>query len=106
MVLLMGEENQKEYRGFIDHFVADGYKYMISVKHHYGLSDEEKHLHQVEDGQFLVHMFGINGFKTFKVFLDDNLNWITDTSEFLIDKESVEIIGSIIDERSTLNKWD
>jgi hypothetical protein len=102
----MSEDDSKEYNGFTDHFVADGYKYMIHVKHFYGLTVEERALYKVEDGQFLVHMFGINGYKSFKVFLDDGLNWVTDASEFLIDKESVEIIGSIIDERSLLNRLD
>jgi hypothetical protein len=102
----MSEKNQEESKGFIDHFVADGYKYMIYVKHFLLLDGDERRNFGVEDGQFLIHMFGINGFKTFKVFLNDNLNWVTDTSEFHIDRESVEIIGSIIDERSTLNNWD
>lgn len=102
----MTRDNDKENKGFIDHFVADGYKYMINVKHYFLLEDEERKTYEVEDGHFLVHMFGINGYKTFKVFLDDDLNWATDTSELLIDKEFVEIIGSIIDERSTLNNWD
>jgi hypothetical protein len=102
----MTRDNQNEMKGFTDHFVADGYKYMINVKHYFLLSEEEREAFRVEDGQFLVHMFGINGYKTFKVFLSDDLNWATDSSEFLIDKESVEIIGSIIDERSTLNNWD
>lgn len=102
----MSEENPIEYKGFTDHFIADGYKYMINVKHYFGLTTEERESYKVEDGQFLVHMFGINGYKTFKVFLNDGLNWVTDASEFLVDKEIVEIIGSIIDERSLLNKWD
>lgn len=102
----MSDETPIDKKGFTDHFVADGYKYMINVKHYYILTEEERDSFKVEDGQFLVHMFGINGFKSFKVFLNENLNWVTDNSEFLIDRESVEIIGSIIDERSTLNKWD
>jgi hypothetical protein len=102
----MAENSPIKNKGFTDHFITDSCIYMINVKHYFILDENERTTFKVEDGQFLIHMFGINGFKSFKVFLDEELNWVTDASEFLIDKESVEIIGSIIDERSTLNNWD
>lgn len=102
----MSEDGPIENKGFIDHFDADDTSYMVHIKHHYALTDEEKNMYKVEDGQFLVHMFSSAECKSFKVFLNDELFWTTDADESFVDREFVEIIGSIIDERSTLNKWD
>lgn len=102
----MTRKNQTEMKGFADQFMAAGHNCKINVKHYCILDEEEKRAFNVEDGQFLVHMSDDESSKHFKVFLNDNFDWVTDSSEVLIDKESVEIIGSIIDERSTLNNWD
>ena len=102
----MDEKDPIENKGFIEHFDADDVSYMVQIKHYYALNEEERNLYCVTDGQFLVHMFSTDGCKSFKVFLDDELFWITDAHESIVQREFVEIIGSIIDERSTLNKWD
>jgi hypothetical protein len=102
----MSEEHPIENKGFIDHFDADDVTYMVHIKHFFILDEEERKMYNVQEGQFLVHMFSNDGCKSFKLFLDDQLYWVTDSDESFIEREFVEIIGSIIDERSTLNKWD
>lgn len=102
------EMEEQEYsfsNGFIDHFEAEGVQFMIQVKHFLSLSQEEIEKFKVDDGQFLVHLFSEAHCKSFKVFLDDGLNWVSDQDDSFVYREYVEIIGSIIDEYTLLNKW-
>jgi hypothetical protein len=102
----MEEQNHREHRGFFDAFKDNEKTYLVNIKHYFILTREEREQYSVEDGQFLVHLFSNEACRSFKLFLDEELNWSTDAGELMIDRESVEIIGSIIDERSALNKWD
>ena len=99
----MPEEKDPVEFGFTDHFEDDQESYMIKVKHYLALTDEDRVSYNVADGQFLVHLFSAKGVKSFVVFLNDDLAWATAQEDF-IDREFVEIIGSIIDERYFLGK--
>ena len=85
--------------GFTDHFEDNHEKYMIRVKHFLALGVHDRQLYNVCDGEFLIHMFSAKEVKTFKVFINDNLEWSSDSESNFIGPEYVEIIGSIIDER-------
>ena len=85
---------------FIDHFDADGVSYMIDVKHFNALLIEQQQQYDVKDGQFLVHLFSPSGCRSFKVFLNEDLYWTTNAQEEFVDREFIEVIGSIIDEKS------
>jgi hypothetical protein len=88
--------------GFIDHFDSDGVNYMIDVKHYNALSKDQQEQYDVKDGQFLVHLFSPSNCRSFKVFLNEDLYWTTDAREGFVDREFIEVIGSIIDEKSFL----
>jgi len=76
--------------GGINHFTATHYLFLTpdQIKNYF-----------LQEGQFLVHLWFEGHERTFKIFKDesDPFAWATDSSSVIIDKESVEVIGSIID---------
>ncbi len=83
-----------------DSFTAYGKQHHFTAQHFLFLSEEERETYKVEDGQFLVRLSFDEEGRTFKVFHheDDLFRWTTDASTIIVDKESAEVIGSIIDE--------
>jgi hypothetical protein len=87
---------------FIEHFEYEGTDYMIDVKPFYTLREEEKEQYHIREGDYLVHLFSSSGFKSFRMFTNEELYWTTDADKYFVDKDLVELIGSIIDEKNFL----
>ena len=84
-----------------DSYEAHGEKHWFKAQLYLYLSVEERKAHGVKDGQFLVELRSGDGdVRLFKVFYDDDnfLQWTTDAPASVIDRESIEVIGSIIEE--------
>lgn len=96
----MDDKDPIQSNGIIDEFEADDGTYVVNIRHYSILRQDERKAYNLQDGQFLVHLFDMGGFKTFKVFLDEQLFWVTDASELFVQKEFIDVIGSIIDERT------
>lgn len=80
-------------------FQAAGIKYIADIWHHKQLSDEEKLKCQIREYSFLVHLFSLQGFRSFEVFIDeDSMQWVTNAEE-LVDPRLVLILGNRIDDR-------
>lgn len=83
--------------GFYEEFDFQGKKYIAHIQHYLNLPEDEIINYRVIDGEFLIHLYSLDGCKTFKVFLDEQLIWQTNTSKFLVPPEMIEVIGFVID---------
>jgi hypothetical protein len=80
-------------------FQSAGTKYIADIWHHKQLSDEEKLKYQIREYSFLVHLFSLQGFRSFEVFIDeDSMQWVTNAEE-LVDPQLVLMLGDKIDDR-------
>jgi hypothetical protein len=72
-------------------------KYYIAwLTPYYELSDYEMEVYRISEFNYVVHLFSMQGFKTFEMFPDDRAHWTTNASSTLIDKEIVEIVGYVL----------
>lgn len=86
-------------KGFFEEVSYHGWPWIVHIRHYLSLTAEEIKRYEVQDGQFLVHMYCIHQSNMFKVFLDEEepLLWRTDADALLIDSEMVQVIGNRID---------
>ncbi|MEI9806956.1 MAG: hypothetical protein WDO16_03215 [Bacteroidota bacterium] len=70
--------------------------YIAYICPYYELSDHEMRLYQITEYTYVVHLFSLEGFKTFEMFPDDQLCWTTNASSLLIDREIVSIIAYVL----------
>lgn len=84
--------------GFHEEFDFKGNRYVAHIKHCTVVSEDEMINHHVCDGEFLVHLFSLEGCKSFKIYLDDNLIWKT-SSTIIVEQELVDVLGFVIDMR-------
>ncbi|MBO9572437.1 MAG: hypothetical protein J7497_09545, partial [Chitinophagaceae bacterium] len=66
-------------------------------KHYTVVSEDELIQFRVKDGEFLVHLFSLEGFVSFKIYLDEDLIWKSCSSEIVTEQELVDVIGIMID---------
>ena len=92
-------DSQLEKEGFQTQFAFEGRNYIANIKYPYPLSEKEKALYKVEDGEFLVHLTDDFGSRAFKVYFTHEFEWETDSPTLLIEKELVQIIGGLIDSK-------
>lgn len=60
---------------------------------------EQVYKYRLEDGQFLIHLFDGRTYTSFPVFIDDNMEWNTHSSELMdLDRNLIEKIGFLIDD--------
>jgi hypothetical protein len=93
------QQPDSELSGFteeIDHF---GHNYKIHVWYSFPLTEEERKMYKVEDGEFFIELTDATGTKSFKVFQDESLQWKTDAPPLSVDQNLIEVIGSCIDSR-------
>jgi hypothetical protein len=92
-------EAQSEQAGFHAEFKYDGRQYIADIKYPYPINEKEQKAYKVEDGEFLVHLIDDVGSRSFKVFLNENLEWVTDSPSLLIEPELATVIGELIDSK-------
>lgn len=63
---------------------------------YYELSELELKVYNISEYNYVVHLFSMEGFKTFEMFPDAELRWTTNASPLLVDKEIVEIMGYVL----------
>jgi hypothetical protein len=71
-------------------------KYIAWLCPYYELSDVERQAYTITQYNYVVHLFSLEGFKTFEMFPDEELHWTTNASALLVDKEIVEIMGYVL----------
>lgn len=92
-------ETQKETYGFKKEFEYEGKHYSMHVISFLVANDENKKKYNLQDGQFLVHLFDGASFHSFSVFYNDKLEWDANVSRLVIDdKFLIERIGFLIDD--------
>lgn len=84
--------------GFHEEFDFNGRQYIAHIKHYTVVSEDEIINYHVSDGEFLVHLFSLDGCKSFNIYLDDNLIWKT-SSSIMVEQELVDVLGFVIDMR-------
>ena len=95
----MNQNEELEKDGFHTEFAYEGRRYIADIKYPYPLNENEKALYKVEDGEFLVHLLDDVGSRSFKVFINDQHEWATDSPSLLIERELVQLIGTLIDSK-------
>ena len=70
--------------------------YIAYVCPFYELSDYEAEVYNITEFAYIVHLFSLEGFKSFEMFPDNDLNWTTNASELLVDKDIVHIIAYVL----------
>ena len=70
--------------------------YIAYICPYYELSDLEISLYKITEYTYVVHLFSLEGFKTFEMFPDDELCWTTNASPLLISKEIVFILAYVL----------
>lgn len=93
----MMKNNEQEQTGFVASIKYNGDIIPAKVRYSFPLTEEEKKIYRIEDGDFLVALNAPEGHKVFKVFLDEAEQWKTNSSEIIVDRELVEQIGQSID---------
>jgi hypothetical protein len=93
------DSHEVEQEGFHTEFKYNGRQYIADIKYPYPLNGNERALYKVEDGEFLVHLIDDIGSRSFKVFIDDEHEWTTDSPSFLIERELVQVLGTLIDSK-------
>jgi hypothetical protein len=85
--------------GFKKHFEYKGMPYSIHVVPFIIASDQDRKMYNLEEGQFLIHLFDGNSFQSFCVFYNDQLEWDANVSTLVLDdKDLIEKIGFLIDD--------
>jgi hypothetical protein len=95
----MKHQSEIEKGGFHTEFIFNGRRYIADIKYPYPLNENERALYKVEDGEFLVHLIDEMGSRTFKVYFREDFDWVTDSPTLLIERELVQMIGSLIDSK-------
>jgi hypothetical protein len=93
------DSQELEKEGFHTEFKFNDRQYIADIKYPYPLNEKERELYKVEDGEFLVHLIDEVGSRSFKVFINEEHQWTTDSPSLLIERELVEIIGTLIDSK-------
>ena len=70
--------------------------YIAYICPYYELSDYEMRLYNIAEYTYVVHLFSLQGFKTFEIFPDNDHNWITNASHLLVSREIVGIISYVL----------
>lgn len=70
--------------------------YIAYICPYYELSDFEMKQYKVTEFTYVVHLFSLEGFKTFEMFPDDQMHWTTNASALLIDREIADIIAYVL----------
>jgi hypothetical protein len=91
---------QSEAYGFRKEFDYDGIHYSLHVIPFMNANEEDRRMHNLEEGQFLVHLFDGRLFKSFSVFYgDEQPVWESNASKIILDdKDLIEKIGFLIDD--------
>jgi hypothetical protein len=77
-------------------FDFNGNRYIAWLCPYYELSDQELKIYHITEYNYVVHLFSLEGFKTFEMFLDDDLHWISNAPPLLIDTSIIEIISYVL----------
>lgn len=70
--------------------------YIAWLSPYYELSELELKSYNISEYNYVVHLFSMEGFKTFEMFPNHDLHWTTNASALLVDKEIVEIMGYVL----------
>ena len=70
--------------------------YIAYISPYYELSDYEMKAYNITEYTYVVHLFSLEGFKTFEIFPDNDLNWITNASGLFVKKEIVGILSYVL----------
>lgn len=85
--------------GFKKHFEYEGAQYSIHVIPFIIANDHDKKMYNLQEGQFLIHLFDRSSFRSFSVFYNDQLEWDANVSKLALDdKDLIERIGFLIDD--------
>ena len=78
-------------------FQLNATSYIADVWHHRQLTEEEKNFYNIREQSFLVHLFCMQGFRSFELFIDeDAMSWVTN-SEDLVTHQVIAMLGERID---------
>ncbi len=77
-------------------FELNGSWHIAFISPYYAMSEEEITLYKISEYSFVAHVFSEEGFKTFEIFPDHELNWNTNASALLVDKDVVDKVGEMI----------
>ena len=85
--------------GFKKHFEYEGVQYSIHVIPFIIVNDHDKKMYNLQEGQFLIHLFDGSSFRSFSVFYNHQLEWDANVSKLALDdKDLIERIGFLIDD--------
>ena len=97
--MIMNYKEEIEKDGFHTEFKFNDRQYIAEIKYPYPLNENERAVYKVEDGDFLVHLIDEVGSRSFKVVINDEYEWTSDSPSLLIETELVQIIGTLIDSK-------
>lgn len=83
--------------GFIEDFEYEDNYYLAHIKHYTAVTEDELFNNHVCDGEFFVRLLSFSGCVSFKVYLNDDLTWRSNSSTILVDQRMVDVIGIVID---------
>jgi hypothetical protein len=93
------QQQDSNLTGFTEEIEQGGHYYNVEIRYSFPLTEEERKMYKVEDGEFFIELTDATGTKSFKVFQDESLQWKSDAPPLSVDQKLVEAIGSCIDSR-------
>jgi hypothetical protein len=93
-------KTQADAYGFRKEFDYDGVHYSVHVIPFMMANEKDRGMYNLEEGQFLVHLFDGNAFQSFSVFYgSEQPVWESNVSKIVLDdKDLIEKIGFLIDD--------
>ena len=89
---------EKYTKGFKKEFTYNGTLYIIDVKPYVATNEEERKQFNLQEGYFLVHLFDQRSITSLILFIDDSLQWNTNSQLIIDDEDLLEKIGFLIDD--------
>ena len=70
--------------------------YIAYISPYYELSEYEIRAYNIHEYMYVVHLFSLDGFKTFEIFPDKTNTWVTNASNLLVNNQIVGIISYVL----------
>jgi len=70
--------------------------YIAYICPYYELSEYELRAYHIAEYVYVVHLFSLEGFKTFEIFPGDDNKWVTNASGMFVNSQIVSVISYVL----------
>jgi hypothetical protein len=77
-------------------FDYQGERFIAWLCPYYELTDQEMELYNITEYNYVVHLFSPQGFRTFEMFPDEALRWVTNASPSFVDDYIIDVLGYVL----------